>query len=76
MENEERAGEGKGKREEKRTQKGSESYLGVRRAFERDTMVLLQASRGVDSSAHIRCWTYLLELRSRSGLAAPVMRSQ
>jgi hypothetical protein len=28
MENEERAGEGRGKREEKRTQKGSESYLG------------------------------------------------
>jgi hypothetical protein len=67
MENEERAGEGKGKREEKRTQKGSVSLGGcaghssATPSISRiaSDMVLLQASRGVDSSAHIRCWTYL-----------------
>jgi hypothetical protein len=39
-------------------------------------MVLLQAPSGVGPSARMRCWTYLLELRLRGDLAAPVTHSQ
>jgi hypothetical protein len=62
-----RKGGGK-KKEEKRTQKGSESYAAHPNAalsisHVASDMVLLQASSGVGPNARMRCWTYFLELR-------------
>jgi hypothetical protein len=74
-----RKGEGE-KKEEKRTQKGSESYAAHPSAalsisHIASDMVLLQASGGVGLKARMRCWTYFLELRLKGGLAAPVTHS-
>jgi hypothetical protein len=81
MENEEWAERGREKKEENRTQKGSESYaahssVAPSISHIANDMVLMHASSGVGLSARMRCWTYFLELRLKGGLAPPVAHSQ